>query len=62
MEEAMGKWREHASSKDSFYSAPGAVVLKELNLVMLSRGQKKNILCKFYNFGGRREVSIYLFI
>lgn len=41
MEEAMGKWRVHALSKeDSSYSAPDTV-LRELNLVILSREAKK---------------------
>lgn len=41
MEEAMGKWRVHALSKgDSIYSAPDTV-LRELNLVILSREGKK---------------------
>lgn len=48
MEQAMGKWRVHALSKgESCYSAPDTV-LRELNLVILSREAKKHGL--YVNF------------
>ena len=39
----------YLSKEDSCYSAPDTV-LRELNLVILSRGQEIWILYKFYNF------------